>query len=276
MNSDARGRNNASCASCGIAEEREILPQEQPYILDGLLFKQPESRNLGDCPICCLPLPVDEKKSILQSCCSKMICDGCVHANIMRQREANLQRKCPFCRHPTPKSTKEIELNHMRRVKANDPVAICQMGAKFYSEGDYDTAFEYLTKAAGMGSVEAHNNLSLMYRFGKGVEMDEKKWYYHCAEAAIGGMLHTRYQLGYYEMKNGKFERGMRHFIIAANLGDDESLKRLNVGYREGLISKEDFAAALRAHQAAVDATKSPQREVAEKEGTGSIYLGAS
>eukprot|EP00985_Skeletonema_marinoi_P014022 scaffold7025_cov225-Skeletonema_marinoi.AAC.1 len=30
-------------------------------------------------------------------------------------------------------------------------------------------------------------------------------------------------------------------------------------------VSKDDFAAALRAHQAAVDATKSPQREAAEE-----------
>jgi hypothetical protein len=32
----------------------------------------------------------------------------------------------------------------------------------------------------------------------------------------------------------------------------------------KGLISKEDFAAALRGHQAAVNATKSPARETAE------------
>jgi hypothetical protein len=31
-----------------------------------------------------------------------------------------------------------------------------------------------------------------------------------------------------------------------------------------GFVSKEDFAAALRGHQAAVDATKSPQREKGE------------
>ena len=34
--------------------------------------------------------------------------------------------------------------------------------------------------------------------------------------------------------------------------------------YMNGNVSKEDFAAALRAHQAAVDATKSPQREAAK------------
>eukprot|EP00984_Skeletonema_dohrnii_P031092 scaffold23165_cov83-Skeletonema_dohrnii-CCMP3373.AAC.5 len=34
-------------------------------------------------------------------------------------------------------------------------------------------------------------------------------------------------------------------------------------GYEEGLVLKDEFYATLRAHQAAVDATKSPQREAA-------------
>ena len=55
----------------------------------------------------------------------------------------------------------------------------------------------------------------------------------------------------------------MKHYIIAANLGYDNSLKRLRECYKYGDVQKEDFAAALRAHQAAVDATKSPQRETA-------------
>ena len=37
-----------------------------------------------------------------------------------------------------------------------------------------------------------------------------------------------------------------------------------------GIVSKEDYAAALRGHQAAVDATKSTQREKAEKAMEGS------
>ncbi len=43
-----------------------------------------------------------------------------------------------------------------------------------------------------------------------------------------------------------------------------DALKKL-FKVKEGLVSKEEFAAALRAHQAAVDATKSPQREEAEE-----------
>ena len=34
--------------------------------------------------------------------------------------------------------------------------------------------------------------------------------------------------------------------------------------FKKGSVSKDELAAAVRAHQAAVDATKSPQREAAE------------
>ena len=57
----------------------------------------------------------------------------------------------------------------------------------------------------------------------------------------------------------------MKHYIIAAKLGYDESLKAVKNLYKAGCVSKEDFAAALRGYQAAIDATKSPQREEAAK-----------
>ena len=53
--------------------------------------------------------------------------------------------------------------------------------------------------------------------------------------------------------------------MIAANLGLDLSIESLKKCYKAGDVSKEDFAAALRAHHAAVNAMKSPQREEAEK-----------
>jgi len=42
----------------------------------------------------------------------------------------------------------------------------------------------------------------------------------------------------------------MKHFIIAANLAYDISMPQLKECYTNGVVSKEDFAAALRAHQA--------------------------
>eukprot|EP00984_Skeletonema_dohrnii_P012019 scaffold4831_cov131-Skeletonema_dohrnii-CCMP3373.AAC.3 len=104
------------CASCGIAEvddiklkkctacdlvkycsvkcQRNHRPQHKrackkraAELRDEILFKQPESRDLGDCPICFLPLPIDHTKSTLMACCSKTICNGWDYANMIRETE---------------------------------------------------------------------------------------------------------------------------------------------------------------------------------------------
>mmetsp|Transcript_23240 Transcript_23240/g.46347 ORF Transcript_23240/g.46347 Transcript_23240/m.46347 type:complete len:95 (+) Transcript_23240:435-719(+) len=56
-----------------------------------------------------------------------------------------------------------------------------------------------------------------------------------------------------------KDQRAMKRWFIAANLGCNLSLKQLKNICDEGKMSKEDFAAALRSHLAAVDAMKSPE-----------------
>jgi hypothetical protein len=64
---------------------------------------------------------------------------------------------------------------------------------------------------------------------------------------------------------DGTFGRAVKHWIIAANVGCDKPIQRLKKCYADVEVSNEDFAAAFRAHHAAVEAKKSPQREAAEK-----------
>ena len=230
------------------------------------LFTQPERSCHGDCPICFLPLSLDTNKSTMTACCSKRICLGCNFANQKRENEAGLEHRCAFCREPLTNSQEEIKKRIMNRVKKNCPVAMQQTGIRHYRvEGDYKTALEYLTKAAELGDAVAHHALSLMYLDGRGVEKDMKKAVHHKAEAAIGGHPDARHNLGVLERKNGRFERARKHFIISANLGDHDSLKAVRKLYADGHATKEDYADALRAYQAAVDATKSPEREKVEE-----------
>ncbi|KAK1746784.1 hypothetical protein QTG54_002128 [Skeletonema marinoi] len=119
-------------------------------------------------------------------------------------------------------------------------------------------------RAAELGDVDAQYELACLYEFGKGVEKDRGKAIHHLEEAAIGGHPYARRTLGLIEWDNGNIQRALKHFIIAASLGDDVSIKFLMKAFRSGLVSKDDLASALRAHQAAVDATKSPQREAFE------------
>ena len=227
------------------------------------LFKQPESNDRGDCPICCLPLPI--QTLALSSCCGTVVCEGCSYAYLLRKRGVNIEPTCPFYRHPVPETEEEIKKNLMKRVEANDHNALNKMGNICWKEGDYDGAFKYYTMAAELGDADAHFDLADMYRNGHGVEKDEKKILFHLEEAAIRGHPCARFNLGCYENMNGRFERAVKHYIIAANLGFDESIQVLKEHYKDGGISKEDFAAALRAHHVAVKATKSPNREMAAR-----------
>lgn len=242
----------------------EVSEQRMAEIRDEILFKQPESTHLGDCPICCLPLEQDFVTSQISHCCSKMICGGCNFANQKREFEGRLENTCPFCRLRLPKSKKETERHKKKRIEANDPLALREEGAKRLKNGDYKDALKYLLKAVEYGDAASHYYLSLMYCNGQGVKKDKKEEVYHMEQAAIGGHTNGRYNLGNYEWIIGRWKRAVKHWIITAKLGHDISLRRVRENYSAGLVSKEDFAAALRAHQAAMDAAKSPHREVAE------------
>ena len=60
-------------------------------------------------------------------------------------------------------------------------------------------------------------------------------------------------------------KEAVKHWIIAANLGCGEAMKELLEAYKNGYITKEKYGTTLRAHQAAVDAMKSSQRDAAER-----------
>ena len=215
-----------------------------------------------------LAKPIDPLKSTLLSCCSKIICNGCDYADSMSSKGVI---SCPFCREPLV-SEEECVRRTIKRVKANnDPAASCFMGMQCRSKGDYDSAFEYFTKAAELGEAEAHFNLGWMYEKGEGgVEKDMNKAVHHYAEAAIGGHPRARYNLGCLEGNAGSHDRAAKHFIIAAKQGHDAALEKVKKIFtlfkEEELVSKDEYAAALRGHQAAIDATKSELREVAAEQ----------
>ena len=113
---------------CGVECQKNHRPQHKKdcknrlaEIRDDNLFRQPEESHLGECPICCLPLPLDFNKWSLNTCCCKHICKGCEYANKKREDEAGLEQKCPYCREELPETDEQMHQNIMKRVKANDP-----------------------------------------------------------------------------------------------------------------------------------------------------------
>ena len=125
-------------------------------------------------------------------CCCKYICNGCDYANIKREIDAGLEKRCAFCREPRPKSEGEIRKRMIKRIEeSNDPLAMYQVGGVHYNEGDYKTSLGYFTKAAGLGDAGAHHALSIMYDKGQCVEKDGEKSVYHLGETSSSAVKST-------------------------------------------------------------------------------------
>jgi len=60
-----------------------------------------------------------------------------------------------------------------------------------------------------------------------------------------------------------KMERALKHCMIAVKGGSAKSLSNIKLLYSEGTITKDDYAKALRSHQAYLDEIKSDQRDEA-------------
>ena len=55
----------------------------------------------------------------------------------------------------------------------------------------------------------------------------------------------------------------MKHYVIAAGCGDNESLENIKQMFMNGHAAKDDYAKALQVYQACLNEIKSPQRDEA-------------
>ena len=224
---------------------------------DDELFKEPPPRE--ECPICMLTLPIHTTEQRYQPCCGKILCTGCIYAAF----QADNRRLCPFCRIPEANSEGEALLRIKKRAEANDAVAIHQLGG-FYCIGensipqDYNKAIELWLRAGELGCAAAYDCVADMYDDWR---EKEAKHYYELA--AMAGWVRARHNLGSVEARAGNMERAMKHLMISAGAGFDDSLKGIRVLFMNGHATKDDFENALRAHKAAKDQMKSAQRDAA-------------
>ncbi|EJK43936.1 hypothetical protein THAOC_37571 [Thalassiosira oceanica] len=219
------------------------------------------------CPLCCLPIALPAAQhSRLNTCCMKMVCHGCIVASAKR----GIGDTCAFCRTPTPDSSAAILALVRKRVDAKDPEAT-EFLARIYYDGKHglkqetSRAIELWTEAARLGDFSAHFQLGPRYYFGQGVEQDVARGIRHLQHAAIQGDPDSRLMLGCHEYKSGNHELALRHFMISAKMGDEDSLNRIKGMFKKGHATKAQYAEALKGYQTALEETKSPQREVAKK-----------
>ena len=235
-------------------------------LFEAKLFQQPPTNE--ECPICMLPMPLHPYDYQYQSCCGKIVCQGCMY----HVQTTKGELLCPFCRIRDPTSDKEDTDRLMKRIEVyNDAEANFVLGT-LYHQGtsclprDDAKAMEFTFKAAKLGSNNAYNNIGSSYMHGiGGLERNLNKAKHYYELGSIGGDVTARHALGLVEMMLGNNDRAMKHWIIAANSGSNESLENVKRGYTQGHLTKDEFATCLRSHKASQDEMKSKQRDTVTK-----------
>ena len=153
-----------------------------------------------------------------------------------------------------------------KRAELGDAMAIYELGL-FHNEGRYgspqdrDKALDLWHRAAELGYTTAYNDIGTAYI--RGVERDEKKAIHYWELAAMEGDENARHNLGCFYGNAGNFDRALKHYMIAVESGDNDSLKQIKQLYSNGYATKDDYAKALQAYQAYSLEIKSDDRDKA-------------
>jgi len=232
------------------------------------LFKEPP-QLYGDCPICFERMPTLDSGWRYHACCGKVICSGCIHApRYDNQGNKVDNEKCPFCRTSYPTSDEEMIERLKKRVEAEDPIAIYNLGC-FYREGiygfpqDYTKALELFRRAAKLGDTEAYLNIGCAHHAGQGIEVDTKQAHHYYELSAMMGNERARHNLGCIEMDAGNIDRAQKHYMIAIRGGYSKSLNMIKQLYSYGYATKDDYTTTLRLYQEYLGEIKSKQRDEA-------------
>src|SRR5210317_592689 len=68
---------NAACKKKHKSKHKKACERRVAELHDEALFKDHPQNE--ECPICMLPLPLDRRESVFNSCCGKTICYGCAY-----------------------------------------------------------------------------------------------------------------------------------------------------------------------------------------------------
>ena len=145
---------------------------------------------------------------------------------------------------------------------------LCRRGERKTGK-DVLKAIEYLIRAAELGSPAACTCIGIFYREGNGVAVDKERAAFFQRVGALRGCIFARYNIGYSEYFNlGNHEIAIRHWKIAAEAGDQDSLDALKKIYNadgkmpgKEFISKEEMDTVYRSGHGAQMEVKTEERE---------------
>jgi len=280
---------NVNCQKNHWPTHKKVCKQRAAELCDEVLFKDPLPKD--DCPICFLPMPerllscmtlppatissvpiadfaeaneelADMSMETYYSCCGKSICVGCINS-FGKTRNIGT---CPFCKadHVNKTDGEGVE-EFIKRVEVNDAGSMYVLG-NHYCQGqlgllrDRERAMELWTRAAVLGSSQAHFHLGVYYREGG----DLKKAKFHTEAAAMAGHEVARCNLGMIEVQSGNMGRAVKHWTIAASTGNHAAMKNILVNFKQGHgVSRDALNSTLTAYNNYCAEMRSEARDAA-------------
>ena len=255
------------CQRAHRKQHKKACKKRAAELKDEQLYSQGLERMEDDfCPLCTLPIPLPMgDHSVVNACCTRRICYGC---DVAAQKRG--MHGCPFCRSPRPVNEADALAMIQARVAKKDPAAINYLGKHYFFgslglQKDLRKAVQLWTEAAELGSIEALFDLGLAYDHGEAVQVDKTKAAEFLKKAAIQGHVMSRYHLGWLEKLRSNDDHAVRHWLISAKMGHDESLEKIKDAVMAGFATKEQYAEALKGYQDAVEEMKSHDRDEAKR-----------
>ena len=259
---------NVACKKKHKSKHKKKCDRRVAELHEVALFK--ELSPPEECPICFLPMPIDDAQSMFKPCCGKKICMGCIHAIALEGARKGKKKKlacgiCAFCRTPPPSSMNE-EVKRLQNLMESGNADAYHQLACYYANGrlglqqDWVKANELWLKAGELGCANAYSRLGYSYANGMGVEADKKKANHYWELAAMMGDVMARYNLGALESEAGNHERTYKHMSIAARAGHTESLDAVKIGFSNGHVTKDEYESTLRAYHERQTEMKSDTR----------------
>ena len=209
-------------------------------------------------------LPIHASLQGYYECCGKIICEGC---NMQHQMKSKEKPTCAFCRTKLTESEEEHLRLLRKRVDLEDPQAVFKLGmthgyGNYGQPVDQAKCIDLMRQAAALGFPGAHYQLGLFYRRGEmGLEQNEEEAIRHHQEAAEGGHLPSRHNIGCKEYNNGNPVAAMRHWRLCSSLGTKRSMECLIECFEDGLIHHRDLAESLQGMYRARAEMKSDDRD---------------
>jgi len=264
---------------CGVTcqiDHRKAHKKECKRIKKELeMWKPPPPTE--ECPVCLVPLPLQNSKATYWPCCGQTVCNACKAETDRALNITNIERyakklppmesSCAFCRVSNHKRDSELIKRMEGRVAKGDLKAMVSL-AGMYRDGEHGLArdetktLELYHRAAALDCPNALLWLGTCFLEGElGLIQDLEKATSYFEDSAKKGNVISRLNLGDLKQLEEHHELAMKHFKLAAAAGHEDAVKQLWKYFSLKKLSKAELEEILRAHKEACDEMNSEERE---------------